>query len=133
MTRALLLGKLPTFENGINHGRLDRTKTAKLFGLATTQVYKAYNNWIQIFSREPDSTLTFEQYLWKLKDAKITPDQVGNGQWLYNLSRYNDNGPYTNDSCRFILCIENVAEQEKFDIGAYRKGKAPWNKKRRVA
>ena len=127
MTRTVLLGKLPLIQTGLNKNRLDRRSTAKQFGLSYNQIYKAYNNWIQIF-RVENSTLTFEEYLYKLKESVILPDDVGNNNEQYHLSRYNDEGPYTNTSCRFILKIENLMEQDHFGLG-FQKGFTPWNKK----
>lgn len=109
MTRQILLGNLPVVDRGINKGKLDRSKTAELIGWNQKQVYKAYNNWIQIFRME-GSTLTFEQYILKLKEVGITPEQVGNSIDSYHLSRYNDEGPYTHKSCRFITKKENLEE-----------------------
>lgn len=82
-------------------------------GWQYTEVVKAYNNWIQIF-RIKNSTLTFEQYLYKMHEVKIRPFDIGmslNEQ--YQLSRYNDEGPYTNQSCRFILAKLNLEEEKK--------------------
>lgn len=103
------LGNLPTFQTGINKGRLDRIKVADVVGFTYKQVSKAYNNWIQIFRIE-NSDLTFEEYLNKLKEANITPDNVNNING-YNLARFNDEGPYTKESCRFIPCLQNSNEQ----------------------
>lgn len=110
MSRKELLGKLPVYQSGPNKGRLDRNQTAKLVNLSKRQLSKAYNNWIQIF-RIPESTLTFEQYLNKLREANITPDDVGNLIYQYHLARIGDIGPYANDTCRFILKKDNLQEQ----------------------
>lgn len=112
MTRTLLLGNLPTIKKGVNKNRLDRISLAKQLNFTKQQVYKAYNNWIQIFRIE-GSSLTFEEYLNKMLDAGILPENVGNDMNMdYHLSRYNDEGPYTNESCRFILKTENMLEQK---------------------
>ena len=115
MKRINLLGNLPTYISGINKNRLDRKKISSMYGITYNQVNKAYNNWIQIF-RMTGSNLTFEQYLDKMKEVNITPDQVGNEFGKYNLSRYNDEGPYTNNSCRFILFEENLKEEKRESI-----------------
>lgn len=57
------------------------------------------------------STLTFEQYLNKLREAALTPSDVGNDEGKYNLSRHNDEGAYTDENCRFITREENLQEQ----------------------
>ena len=59
------------------------------------------------------STLTFEEYLTKMREAKILPEQIGNDINAYNLSRYNDEGPYTKESCRFVQTHKNLAEQKR--------------------
>lgn len=111
MTRTSLLGSFPTFKRGPNTGRLDRKATAKALGWSNAEIGKAYNNWIQIF-RKQNSTLTFEEYCDKLKEAKIRPYDVGCVFGKYSLSRYTDDGPYTFESCRFILCKDNRIEQD---------------------
>ncbi len=110
MTRTLLIGDLPLHTKGMNVNRLDRKRAAELYGLTDAQLHKAYNNWIQIFRME-GSTLTFQEYLNKLDEASITPDEVGTYNHQYQLSRVNDEGPYTKESCRFLLKTENFREQ----------------------
>jgi hypothetical protein len=113
MTRAELFGtNIIKHLKGPNIGRLDRKSTAKFWSLTEQEISKAYNNWIQIF-RMPMSTLTFEQYLTKMKNMNLGPLDIGPSTGQYHLSRYNDEGPYTNDSCRFILAIENLEEQKR--------------------
>lgn len=102
-----LLGNVPK-----RGSQLDRNLYAEQLGLSKEQLHKAYNNWTQAF-RIPGTTLTFEQYMNKLREAGITPSEVNNVDG-YNLSRYNDEGPYTNESCRFIPAKMNIFEQEKF-------------------
>lgn len=104
-------GNLPLWESGVNIGRLDRTYIAELYKFTKKEIDKAYLNWMEVF-RVEGSTLTFEQYLDKLYLSKLTPSDVGTYLGKYNLSRYNDEGPYTIDSCRFILKEENLAEQK---------------------
>lgn len=112
MSRTELLSGLPVYKSGTNVGNLNRTLAANLLGLTKEELSKAYNNWIQIF-RIDGSSLTFVQYLDKMKEADIGPYDVGNSIDQYHLSRYNDVGPYTNESCRFLLKKENLFEQKK--------------------
>jgi hypothetical protein len=109
-TRIYLYGDLPKHNHGSNKGRINHQKVAIQYNFTAKEVEKAYLNWIHIF-RFTESTLTFKQYLDKLLEVKITPTDVGNKINQYNLSRFNDKGPYTNDSCRFILSTENLKEQ----------------------
>lgn len=104
-------GELPVWDSGPNIGRLDRSLIAQLYKFTPKEVHKAYLNWMEVFRIE-GSTLTFEEYLDKLWYSKLTPSDVGTYLGQYNLSRYNDEGPYTKDSCRFILKEENLAEQK---------------------
>lgn len=110
MTRTAFLGNLPIIKYGINRGRLDRPILCKERELTKEEIHKAYNNWIQIF-RIKESTLTFEEYLNKMNDVGISPFDVGNDNEQYHLSRYNDEGPYTNESCRFVKKYINMSEQ----------------------
>lgn len=110
MKHTHLLGNLPTYKSGPNKGRLDRQKAAKKLGLSYDALHKGYNNWCQTF-RMSESSLTLEQYFIKLSEAKITVFDLGNNIGKYNLARYNDIGPYTNISCRFVKVEENLEEQ----------------------
>ena len=110
MSRTTLLGNLPLIKEGANKNRLDRVALSKQIGFSIEEIYKAYNNWIQIF-RIKESTLTFEEYLYKMKEAGIRPVNLGNENYDYHLSRYTDDGPYTKNSCRFILKKNNLKEQ----------------------
>lgn len=109
--RTEYLGGLPTFKSGSNAGRLDRVKASQKLGMTFEELSKAYNNWIQIF-RKPGSTLTFKQYLTKMRQAGIRPYDLGMKTDQYQLSRKNDDGPYRNDNCRFLKAQENRAEQK---------------------
>ena len=74
------------------------------------QLFKAYWNWQEVFRFE-GSTLTFREYLDKLIEIGITPSDVGNRDGQFNLSRFNDEGSYTNENCRFITREKNLEEQ----------------------
>lgn len=106
-----MIGGFPIVVSGVNKGRLDRSTTAVCIGWSVREVSKAYNNWIQIFRME-GSDLTFEQYVRKMRDIGIRPDDVGNGRVQYHLARHGDMGPYSVATCRFILKSENLAEQK---------------------
>ena len=94
----------------MNKGRLNRKQVAEKYKYTAKEINKAYLNWMEVFRIE-GSTLTFEQYLDKLQQANLSPSDIGIASEKYNLSRYNDEGPYTWDSCRFITRRENVQEQ----------------------
>jgi hypothetical protein len=106
MKHSHLLGNLPTRKSGM----LNRPEAASELGVSVAALHKGYNNWCQIF-RIVGSSLTLVQYFEKLNEAGITVFDLGVTVGRYNLSRYNDNGPYTNISCRFILVEENHNEQ----------------------
>lgn len=103
-------GNLPLWDKGVNVGRLNRADIADTYGFSRKEVDKAYLNWMEVF-RIDGSTLTFEQYLDKLHFQSLRPSDIGISSEKFNLSRYNDHGPYTNESCRFITRRENVLEQ----------------------
>lgn len=104
-------GSLPKHLKGNNIGRINREATAKKYNITVDLLFKAYWNWQHIFRIET-STLTFENYLDKMINAGLTPIDIGNAEGQYNLSRYGDDGPYTNDNCRFITRKQNLAEQQ---------------------
>lgn len=106
-------GDLPRHEPGRpNAGQIDRAAVSVLYGFTIRQLTKAYLNWQDVF-RYKDSTLTYQDYLDKMIEAEITPDDIGNGRKQYNLSRYGDEGPYTKQNCRFILRVDNEREQKR--------------------
>lgn len=51
--------------------------------------------------------LTLDEYRDKLKEAGITPEQVGRASHQYHLARWTDKGDYTPASCRFVTVPEN--------------------------
>lgn len=115
--RSNLYGNLPKHKSGSCCGQIDRKAVAKIYGFSYFEIIKAYNNWILIF-RFQKSNLTFEQYLNKLVEAGITPSNVGKRSTDYSLSRINDEGPYTQKSCRFITTRANCLEQKYVDLHA---------------
>lgn len=57
--------------------------------------------------------LSFDEYIKKIEEAEICADQIGVKNGDYQLSRYDDTGDYTPDSCRFITKEENLKEEIK--------------------
>lgn len=111
-------GDLPTYGDGVNKGRLMRKQVAELFNITGKQLTKAYLNWQDIF-RIPGSDLTFCEYLEKMRDSGLNPDQIGTSNKGFNLSRIDDSGPYTKGRCRFLPRLDNIAEQKNlFGKGA---------------
>ena len=107
------IGDLPRILLGPNKGRVDRGKVSLIYGFTVKQLTKSYLNWIEVF-RSPyqDSTLSYRQYLDKLRESNLTPDDIRNGEGGYNLSRVNDEGCYHEHNCRFILWAQNLIEQK---------------------
>lgn len=77
------------------------------------------SSWHQKFSnhqktathRGLQSSLSFEQYVQKAKDAGLTtPDQIGKKVGQYCLGRESDVGDYLNSNCRFITTTQNRLE-----------------------
>lgn len=106
-------GDVPLHKSGPNIGRIDRKELSIITGFTVKQLFKSYWNWQEIF-RFPESNLKYSEYLDLLKEANITPSDVGNKPEQYNLSRYNDLGSYTKGNCRFITRKENLEEQIMF-------------------
>lgn len=101
------LGNVPKNSNG----RLDRRMLAEQLGVCDKKVRQLYNNWRDRFSLQPESTLTFEQFLIKIQEAGISPYQIGCKRGQYQLARFDDKGPYTDNTCRFITEEQNREEQ----------------------
>jgi hypothetical protein len=105
-----LYGDLPLHPKGPNIGRIDRKAVSEKYNFSEKEIKKAYLNWQDIF-RFDGSSLKFSEYLDKLKEINISPSDVGNESYQYNLSRYQDLGCYTKENCRFITRLENLQEQ----------------------
>lgn len=58
--------------------------------------------------------LTFDEYCQLVKKANLKSSQLGFKGQKYVLARYNDEGDYTFDNCRFITQLENF--QERHDL-----------------
>jgi hypothetical protein len=108
MKHSHLLGNLPTRKSGM----LNRLLAARKLGISKEALHKGYNNWCQTF-RMKGSCLTLEQYFQKLREANITVFDLGNTSGRYQLARFNDEGPYTKDSCRFVPIEVNFSEQKR--------------------
>ena len=108
MKHSHLLGDLPTRKSGM----LNRPLAAIKLGISKEALHKGYNNWCQTFRIE-GSRLTLAQYFQKLTEAGITIFDLGNVSGTYQLARYNDEGPYTNESCRFVPIEVNFSEQTR--------------------
>lgn len=102
---------------GINRGRLDRQATSYLYSWTFGQIHKAYNNWNMLFRKE-GTTLLFKDYLDKMVEINITPDDLGNGIDDFHLCRVNDEGGYRKDNCSFKVKRENLFEQRPQDVEA---------------
>ena len=96
------IGDVPLYKTGSAKGLINRALIAKEFSITTDKVCQLYNNWKDRFHLQPDSTLTFKEFLDKINEAGISPYQIGCGSHSYQLARYTDEGPYTKESCRFV-------------------------------
>ena len=56
--------------------------------------------------------LTYDEYCTLVKEAGLKSSQLGFSGDGYVLARYNDDGPYAYDNCRFILQSENAKEKK---------------------
>lgn len=64
-------------------------------------------------NRKKVKALSFAEYMQKIIDANIQPEQIGATNNSYQLARYSDLGDYTLETCRFITKQENFLEQIK--------------------
>lgn len=94
-----------------NARELDRHAVAEMFGWTVAEVYSAAQAYKALYRRQPDSTITFEQYLRKLNKVGVRPNQVGKSALSFQLARFGDAGGYHDWSCRFVLAQVNVAER----------------------
>lgn len=77
------------------------------------EVSKIRRKYASLKARVTQNTLKcfdINQYIQKLMDANIRPDDVGRNHGSYQLARYTDKGDYLFDTCRFILQVDNLKE-----------------------
>jgi hypothetical protein len=71
--------------------------------------------------RGMDTSLTFDQYMTKVREAGIeNPDQIGKRAGQFQLGRVGDVGRYEDANCRFITARQN--RQECFQNGRHLEG-----------
>lgn len=56
--------------------------------------------------------LTFDEYLYKVYEANITPDDIGFAMDKYQLCRYDDDSDYLLDTCRYAKVKVNMNERD---------------------
>ena len=91
----------------------NRVEIAAQRGWTVPEVYKGIDAWRALYSRQPQSTLTLDEYFDKMQSSGLRPAMIGLRRGKYSLARFNDTGPYRYDNCRFILIEDNVAERRE--------------------
>ena len=105
---------IPLILSGSNRGNIDYSEAAKMTGLSIDQVKKALGALKGMYSRQPESTITFFQYLEKLKQSNLTLDDIGCTKGKYQACRNGDRGAYHVDSFSFKLMDENLKERDEW-------------------
>ena len=92
---------------------LDRVALAANLGWSVSEVYRARDAWRKLYVRQPESTLSFGQYIDMILAAGLRPLQIGlrRGQW--HLARPGDSGSYTIENCRFVPQEVNQRERKE--------------------
>lgn len=92
---------------------INRMAIAESRGWTLKEVYKAKDAWRKLYVRQPDSDITFDQYLDLMQSSGLRPDMVGLKRGQYHLARHNDCGAYTIGNCRFVPQEVNQAERKE--------------------
>lgn len=91
----------------------NRIDIAAKRGWTVPEVYKAINTWRALYARQPKSTLTLNEYFDMMQASGLRPSMIGLHHGKYSLARFNDEGPYNLDNCRFIPIQDNVSERRE--------------------
>jgi hypothetical protein len=104
-----LAGNVP-----MKNGReIDRSAIAKMYGWETSEIYQAAQAFKAMHRRQPESTITFREYLDAIAGAGIRPAMVGKRSDQYHFARVNDEGGYAPTSARFVNQIVNQRERKE--------------------
>ena len=103
---------LKLIESGTHRGTTDYFKSAEVLNLTEIQLRKIVERIKGMYGREPNSTITVIEYVQKLKQYNIDPDDVGIGDQKYQAGRKDHNLPYSIENFDFILQTENLAERD---------------------
>ena len=92
---------------------INRVQIAHERGWTIQEIYKARDAWRKLYSRQPESTITFDEYLTMIQEAGLRPNMVGLRRGQYHLARFNDSGAYSVSNCRFIPQEQNQKERKE--------------------
>lgn len=92
---------------------IDRVSLAQSFGWEVDEIYRARDAWRKLYVRQPESNLTFEEYLDMMVASGLRPSKVGKRRGQFHLARYNDEGAYSITTCRFIPQEQNQKERKE--------------------
>ena len=92
---------------------INRIEIAKQRGWELNEIYRAKDAWRKMHKRQPESDISFFEYLDMMQEAGLRPSMVGLRRGQYHMARYNDSGPYTKGNCRFIPQEENQKERKE--------------------
>ena len=91
----------------------NRIEIAERFGWSVVEIYKAIDCWRTLYKRQPDSSITLDEYLSLMRDSGLRPSMIGLNRGKYSLARFGDSGNYSLSNCRFIKTEDNVAERKE--------------------
>ena len=91
---------------------IDRAAVARLYGFSEEEIDDCAWRLKAMYVRQPESTITLEQYLDMMRYAGLRPSQIGKEMGKYQFARYGDRGVYSAENARFIPAIENQRERD---------------------
>lgn len=91
----------------------NRIEIAENFGWSVREVYKAIDCWRCLYKRQPESSITLDEYLSMMMENGLRPDMIGLNRGKYSLARFNDLGAYSVANCRFIKIEDNISERKE--------------------
>lgn len=112
-TQLKIYDGLKLIESGSNRGTTDYARSAEMLGVTEPQLRKITERLKGMYGREPNSSITVIEYVKKLKESNIQPDDVGIGEGKYQAGRKNHSLPYSIDNFEFILQKENLEERDE--------------------
>lgn len=110
---------------------IDRSAIAHMYGWDLEDVYKCAQSFKALYRRQPESTITFREYLDLMRDSGLTPAMVGKRKGQFHLARYNDEGAYELGNCRFVDQLVNQLERKAFRFTAEYRQRASLAARRR--
>jgi hypothetical protein len=112
VSRSILSQIVYLANNDHNNSNLTKSKILgrKIIKLSRALYRKYSNKRVNAEKENIPFRLTYKEYKTLLNEAEITYKDIGNKG--YHLARYNDEGAYEVENCRFIHYLENIKEKK---------------------